>query len=286
MRSPSLLAAEPDHYAVLKVLPQASMKEIRGAFKRLVLEAHPDKNPGRREWSERRIRELIAAFDVLGNEESRAAFDIRRQARAADARNGASGAPPRKKAAPAAEPFYFRKKDPESRALLILHYLLHRKARPAVLVLREMEDRLGGDFLRTYLDRDDYLDCLFLLAEFYTTKRDYLKAAEHLHRFYSHERLSKFPRHYIDEVVRLLKDLYLRKIPRSAGAEIALEGLREAGEMRLTRAEEGLRLRKMAEIYFRTGDMKEARRAIDRAEKLFPLSKDMERIRKRIDAAG
>ncbi|HVR72907.1 MAG TPA: J domain-containing protein [Planctomycetota bacterium] len=271
--------APPDYYSVLGVTPRATPEEIRASFKRLVLEAHPDKNPGRRDWSERRVRELIAAFDVLGATESRADFDRERERWATAPRRGG-------RATASVEPFFFRKSDPESRALLILHYLLHKKPRAALRVLKEMEARCGKDFLCRHLDREDYLDVLFLIGEFHTKGRDYLKAAERLETFYDHEKEARFPRHYFSEVIRLLKDLYLRKIPRSCGGETALRGLRIVERMHLTPAEECLRLTKMAEILRDAGRFREAGQVVDRACTIFPLSKSLEKIRKSIERAG
>ena len=60
---------ELDYYNILGVSESASGEDIRRAYRRLVLDAHPDKNPHRREWAEHRIRLLIEAFDILGNDE-------------------------------------------------------------------------------------------------------------------------------------------------------------------------------------------------------------------------
>ena len=104
LRAPPL---EADYYEILGVSSKATQQEIRRSFRRLVLEAHPDKNPHRVEWSERRIRELIQAFEVLGNAETRSEFDRRRRVKPSA----------RKKE----RPFFFYRSDPMARARLILH---------------------------------------------------------------------------------------------------------------------------------------------------------------------
>lgn len=264
-----------NYYEILKVSPLAPLNEIRASFKRLVLASHPDKNPGRRGWSERRIRELIEAFDVLGDAQRRAAFDRRR------ALLGTKASEAHK-----AQPFFYYKKDPESRALLVLHHFLGGRPASALQVLTDMEEKQGGDFLFRNLDRADYLDCLFLIAEHYLAKRRYLKAAERLQAFYYHEKCATFPRHYLGEVVRLLKDLYLRKIPRSGDAAQALLGLREASGLGLTSAEETMRLAKIAELHLTVGNREEARRVLDSAQRQFPLAEDLKKIRKTLQAVG
>ncbi len=62
----------PDH---------APAAEIRAAYIRLARTLHPDHHaespPAERRIAERRMREVNAAWAVLGNEESRRAYDIR-----------------------------------------------------------------------------------------------------------------------------------------------------------------------------------------------------------------
>jgi len=273
MARSAALPAGIDLYAVLKVLPTATSDEIRISFKRLVLESHPDKNPARREWSERQIRQLIQAYEVLINAESRAAFDRQREATSYGFRTVPGGGATPRRQREKVEPFFFRKKDPESRALLILHLLLNGRQKAAVEVLDEMEPSHGRTFLYDHLTREDYLDSLFLLGEFFMVQKQYGKAVRRLEEFWVHERKSRFPRHYLEEAVRRLKDLYLRKLPRHADAETALRGLRDALALKLTKSEEALCFRRMVEILVGNGRIAEAEGVIDRARARFPEGK-------------
>jgi len=218
-------AAFVDYYRILEVPPSASPEQIRRSFKRLVLHAHPDKNPDRIEWSERRIRELIRAYEVIGDFERRRRFDaecrVRRRTAPEDPRES--------------QLFFFRKSDPGAYALRILYFLLHGRGREAVPLLAWMEARHGPGFLLERLDRGDYLDCLFLLGEHHLERRDYLQALRRLKAFYLHERNARHPRHYLDSVVAHLKDLYLRKLPQTLPPAEALRYLKEAVELCLGR---------------------------------------------------
>ena len=260
VRSPNIM---PDYYEVLRVAPEASTDEIRRSFKRLVLEFHPDKNPKRREWSERRIRELLEAFDVLGDDEKRQLFDQRQR-------------PGRRSRT--AEPFFFRKKTPGARALMVLHLLLNGGADDAVGILEEQEEKHGEGFLEKYLERRDYLDSLFLLAEYFLEKKEYLEAVGRLKEFYRLEKSTKFQRHYFGEVRRILKDLYLRKLPRVLAPQPLLDYLREVGDFELSSKEDLLRLKKVAEAQARLGDQKAARKTLSQIQARDPNSKGLERI--------
>jgi curved DNA-binding protein CbpA len=268
-----------DYYEILRVGPKATSKEIRAAFKRLMLAEHPDKNPERREWSERRVRDLIEAFDVLANSQARAKFDV-------ELGRMRSGSASYRKKSPEESLFFFRKADSESKALRILYYLTHRKLSPALEVLSEMQKRHGPTFLRDYLDRQDYLDSLFLLAEGLASRRSYVEAARHLSELYAYERSSRFPRHYLGEVLRLLKDLYLRKIPRGkATSRVVIEGLQAAGSLPLSPAEDRARLEKLALAHFQAGDLAAARVTLDRLSSRLPLPAKLENIRKKMETA-
>jgi len=63
-----------DLYAVLGVNRNAGAEEIRGAYKRLALEHHPDRNAGDPTAAER-FREINAAYQVLSNPEKRDRYD-------------------------------------------------------------------------------------------------------------------------------------------------------------------------------------------------------------------
>lgn len=69
-----------DYYAVLEVPPTATLDVIRAAYKRQALRWHPDKNAANREAAEQRFKQIAQAYEVLGNEESRRAYDADRAA--------------------------------------------------------------------------------------------------------------------------------------------------------------------------------------------------------------
>ncbi len=264
-----------DYYEVLRVSPSASQSEIRSAFKRQVLEAHPDKNPQRRAWSEQRIRELIEAFEIIGEATSREEFDRRdriyRRAR---------GRVPR-----AQRPFFFDRADSESRARVVLHHLLHRQPEEALRVLREMESRASREFLAEFLDPNDYLDCLYLLAEHHLRQRQYREAEVRLRAFYLHERKARFRRHYFGEVVRHLKDLYLRKLPRHAEPTEVLRLLHGVEELGLSPSESRLRFRVEAEACLKCGLEEAAQSVLDNAREAFPGAKETRSIEAMIAAS-
>ncbi len=63
-----------DYYRVLGVSRESTDEAIKRAYRKLVFEHHPDRNPDSRE-AEARIREINAAYEIIGDPEARRNYD-------------------------------------------------------------------------------------------------------------------------------------------------------------------------------------------------------------------
>ncbi len=63
-----------DYYETLGVARDASDQEIKKAYRKLAFQYHPDRNPSNKE-AEAKIREINAAYEVIGDPESRKTFE-------------------------------------------------------------------------------------------------------------------------------------------------------------------------------------------------------------------
>jgi molecular chaperone DnaJ len=63
-----------DFYRVLGVSREASNDVIKKAYRKLVFEHHPDRNPNNRD-AEAKIREINEAYEIIGDPESRRSYD-------------------------------------------------------------------------------------------------------------------------------------------------------------------------------------------------------------------
>src|SRR5579863_1954161 len=66
--------AKRDYYLVLGVSRDADDQAIKGAYRKLALQHHPDRNPGSKE-AEERFKEAAEAYSVLCDSQKRAAYD-------------------------------------------------------------------------------------------------------------------------------------------------------------------------------------------------------------------
>src|SRR6202158_3271034 len=66
--------AKRDYYEVLGVARAASYSDFKAAFRKLAMVHHPDRNPGDKDC-EHRFKEINEAYDVLKDEQKRAAYD-------------------------------------------------------------------------------------------------------------------------------------------------------------------------------------------------------------------
>ena len=66
--------AKHDYYATLGVAREAGAEDLKKAYRKLAMQYHPDRNPGDKQ-AEAKFKELNEAYDVLKDEQKRAAYD-------------------------------------------------------------------------------------------------------------------------------------------------------------------------------------------------------------------
>jgi curved DNA-binding protein CbpA len=85
---------QDDYYALLEVAPDASLAEIKSAYRRLAMRYHPDRNPDDPEGAEH-FKRITLAYGVLSDPQRREAYDLgMRRAPAGGRGNGAGRVDP------------------------------------------------------------------------------------------------------------------------------------------------------------------------------------------------
>ena len=66
---------QKDYYKILGVPQNSSDDDIKKAYRKLAMQYHPDKNPGKEKWANEKFKEINEAYGVLGNPEKRKQYD-------------------------------------------------------------------------------------------------------------------------------------------------------------------------------------------------------------------
>src|SRR5437588_41828 len=66
--------AKKDYYQTLGVDKKATAEDLKKAYRKLAMQYHPDKNPNNKE-AEHKFKEISEAYEVLKDEQKRAAYD-------------------------------------------------------------------------------------------------------------------------------------------------------------------------------------------------------------------
>src|ERR1700729_241734 len=66
--------AKQDYYATLGVAREAGADDLKKAYRKLAMQFHPDRNPGDKA-AEHQFKEVSEAYEVLKDDQKRAAYD-------------------------------------------------------------------------------------------------------------------------------------------------------------------------------------------------------------------
>jgi len=179
-----------NYYELLGVERGASAGEIKKAFREKAKRLHPD-IAGK--TAEDQMRKLLTAYETLSSEERRYKYD-RAYSRFVQAVS-----------------FNYRTwlqeqgDDPASQAKLVFFELLHLEDDEAIAIWR----RNGGvNFpMEKYLDRDDWLDCCFILAEELDKRQYCYEAFQLLTLVLSEERKQPYFRLFTPEIEKLIREI-------------------------------------------------------------------------------
>jgi curved DNA-binding protein len=64
-----------DYYGILGVSKNATDTDIKKAYRKLAMQYHPDRNPGKEKWANEKFKEINEAYGVLGDAEKRRRYD-------------------------------------------------------------------------------------------------------------------------------------------------------------------------------------------------------------------
>lgn len=238
-----------NYYRILGVRPSASIVEIKHSFRKKAKLLHLDIPSNAASSADRKNREkemqlLITAYEVLINPKLRAELDTfyaRFQKETVD-----SG-------------FDYRlwlvgQTDLESRTQLIVFDLFHNLEEEAVAEYLRLRAAPKSFWLSLYMDREDFMDFGFILAEELYLRDHHYEAFVILEEIIYEELKKNYFKHFFPEVLKLAKTLIIGKIIPALGDDIALECYEAAVDFGFESSITAELYKKMGECHLRIGD--------------------------------
>lgn len=174
-----------------------------------------------------------------------------------------------------------RRDDPRSQSKLIFFDVLNSRSDDA---LDTFEGVFLGlpDRLEPYMDREDFMDCAFLLAEEYERRSEYLAAYRLLVRIAELELERAYFKHFFEEVVQRLRNVVGVKMIGRMANERVIGCLEDLIGMGMPRKDTAFFFKKAAELYLEQDDMQTAAAYLQRGLELDSRLAGAKKIREKI----
>ncbi len=256
------------YYDLLQVDVSCSPDELRRAFRRRAKELHPDVTSAAE--SVEMMRLLIQAYHTLSDPILREDYDRRHGVHLGTVRFDYR------------EFLRERRDDLVSQAKLIFFDLLHNHPDDALALYDEL--RSGAEFeLADYLDREDFMDCAYLLAEEFERRGEFAKAYELLLHIVRFEQERPYFRHFFEEVTARLRSIVCFRMPGALEKEDVLWRLNELIELKFPRKDIAFFLKKAAELHLENNNVNLAAECLQRGLELDQKLSGHKKLQERIE---
>lgn len=247
-----------DFYKTLGVRPNATLAEIKRAYREKAKLLHPDSSGDSSNHEE--FNEVVQAYRVLSDARQRSIFDesffikIRRTYKDADSFN------------------YYdwlkARDDEESRAKFIFYTLMHQKEDEAVAEFKRMQMNHVDFSLKKWFTREDFMDYGYILAEELVIRGEYYDAFILLEQIIKMEYSYQYFYIFFPEVIDFTLTILKKNIDGVISDELALDVYERALDLEFGKAADSFFLRKMSEEYHRLGDDATAEICLRESKKL------------------
>ena len=234
-----------DFYKILGVRKEATLAEIKRAYREKVKNLHPDLTGDLSRRDE--FNEVVHAYRVLADTHQRSIFDESFFFRAKTNPHNAQSFD------------YYKwlsdREDYESRAKLIFYTLMHNKEDEAVAEFKRMQTNHADFTLKDFFTREDFMDYGYILAEELVLREEFYDAFILLEQIIKMEYSYSYFYIFFPEVINFTLTILKRNIDGVISDELALDVYERALDLELGRTNDSFFLKKMSEEYRRLGDI-------------------------------
>ena len=247
-----------DFYKILGVRPNATLAEIKKAYREKAKLLHPDLSGDVTHRDE--FEQMMMAYRVLSDARQRSIFDesffirIKKTRKNADTFN------------------YYEwlkaRDDEESRAKFIFYTLMHQKEDEAVAEFKRMQMNHAGFSLKKWFTREDFMDYGYILAEELVIRGEYYDAVILLEQIIKMEYSYQYFYIFFPEVIDFTLNILKKNIDGVLSDELALDVFERALDLGFGKTADSFFLQKMGEEYHRLGDEATAEICFAESQKL------------------
>lgn len=246
-----------NYYSILCVDYGCTENDIRKAFRKHAKRIHPDVSKNE-VFANKKFILLKEAYEILINPETRKQYDlifrsILEKVDQFDYRKFLKN----------------RKNNPESISKLICYDLLHCREADALELYDKMTEQGIFNF-KEHVDREDFMDFSFLLAEEYLKANCIVKGYYILKGLAELEEEKPYFKHFYVEVLDKLYSICKNNIPEDDSNLIRLRFLYEVTQFDLEKKEKAHLYKLMSEIYNKNGDFDTAVKYLYKAYEVYP----------------
>ncbi len=174
--------------------------------------------------------------------------------------------------------------DATNRSKLIFFELLHSNPDDAIEIYESLLRTVASYDLSEHMDREDYMDCAFLLAEEYERRDFFVRAYELYVSTVILEFESPYFRHFFEDVTSRLRSLVCHKMPGEVPVETARRFLSELLSLPLPRKDIAMYHRRLSEIFIETEQYRMAERHLKKGLALDKKLAGAKKIREKLDS--
>jgi len=240
-----------NYYELLGLRPDASAAEIKKAFREKAKKLHPDIAG---ESAGAQMRKLLTAYETLSSEQKRYEYD-RAYSRfmvnpGFDYRTWLRE----------------REDDPACQAKLVLFELLHLEEDEAIRIWRKN----GGIYfqMERYMDREDWMDCCFILAEELDRRGHCYEAFRLLELIIRAERRKPYFGIFTPELERYTREIVRQRLRSQVDDETWIECMETLMDLGFSARDTAFWLRSLAQTLLKIGDHAGSRQVLNEAKKM------------------